>query len=159
VALVGSSIGALLPDSVVLALVLITGACIVFSLLWHLRGSLSFPGNRVSMQVDRERTFYTPTGRFYFGAVMGVGLLTHMTTPLVYVFVLLTPSMSYVQALVIASGFATGRSIPILAGFMNVLKRPDPGDVSVWIVTPRVADRFLGVVVSAASGLLLLMAL
>jgi hypothetical protein len=58
----------------------------------------------------------TRFGRVYFGGLLGLGVVTYMTTPLVYAMVLYASALHLPIAVLAGVGFGLGRSRPLLTG-------------------------------------------
>ena len=56
---------------------------------------------------------------FYFGTVLGLGVMTTMTSPLVYELPFLSAAVKLPTALAIGTGFGIGRSKPIAVGLLT----------------------------------------
>lgn len=91
-----------------------------------------------------------PRGVLYFGAILGVGLLTDMATPLVYGGAALALNIGPGAALISGIGFGLGRSLP---GWVAVVVGPlaPPSRVAVrmisavhWFRWPGAAIGILG---------------
>lgn len=135
------------------------GAVILLAILWHALGHARFPGDRNGWQASRERALITRTGRLYFGFLLGLGVFTRMTTPLVYA-LLLAVAASGSASLAVAAGlgFGLGRSIPAFAGVGAGRASGDAVTVSRQILMQgRVVDRLAGVATGSALGLLLVL--
>lgn len=87
-------------------------ALALLSSLWHLSGRDSFRGDRQRFQAKRSWVNRGRAGLFYFGAVLGVGLLTEMSTPLVYAGAALAAASGPLAAAAYGVGFGLGRSVP-----------------------------------------------
>jgi hypothetical protein len=91
----------------------------------------------------------------YFGFLLGLGVLTRLTTPLVYALLLVVAASGSASLAVGAGlGFALGRSIPALAG---IAATPNATAVSHWILVRGRVDRLVGVATGSALGLLLVL--
>jgi hypothetical protein len=124
---------------------LAAAALAVFALAWHLRGGGGFPFDRSGVQANREWATSTRLGRVYFGYLLGLGVITHLTTPLVYALLALSAATGWQVALALGAGFGLGRSLLAVAGAVLVERGGDPGDVSTRIITPGALDRWVGV--------------
>lgn len=110
-----SAIGVLLPTAIRIGLA--TGT-VVFALAWHARGARTFIGSRSGRQASRRVAQQARFGRVYFGAVLGFGVLTYMTTPLVYAGWLYGAEVGLPLSLLIGAGFGLGRSRPLATGLV-----------------------------------------
>ena len=90
-------------------------------------------------------------GRAYFGALLGTGILTEMSTPLVWSGLIYSVAAGLPAAALYGMGFGFGRSAPALAA-IPAHKRPvDYGAVAVsvlWVI--RRPLRYVGIVAAAA---------
>ena len=59
-------------------------------------------------------------GRVYFGYLLGLGVVTHLTTPLVYALLALSAAAGWQVALALGIGFGLGRSLLAVAGAVLV---------------------------------------
>lgn len=144
--------GGLLPHE---ALVTAAACIVVAGAIWHLRGQLRFPGDRQGRQANRERALLTGSGRVYFGFLLGLGVFTHMTTPFVYVMLVVIAAAGRVPiAFAAGIGFGVGRSAPALGGLLMRAKSWNPGRASCTIVAQSRLDRIGGL---AAGGLALVL--
>jgi hypothetical protein len=141
IALVAAGIGGLLdgPWWAILA-----GVLAALALVWHLSGSSGFPLDRSGVQANRAWAMSTRGGRVYFGYLLGLGLATHLTTPLVYALLALAAAGGWQVALALGVGFGLGRSLLALAGAVLVDRMGDPGDLSTRIITAGMLDRWVG---------------
>lgn len=122
----------------------------VLALVWHLSGRTGFPFDRSGVQANREWAMSTRVGRVYFGYLLGVGVITHLTTPLVYALLALSAAAGWQAALVLGIGFGLGRSLLAVAGTVLVDRGGDPGEISTRIITPGAVDRWVGAVSALA---------
>jgi cytochrome c biogenesis protein CcdA len=83
---------------------------------WHAFGFVKVPLGRESIQANRRWATKGPMGLVYFGALLGIGLLTQMTSPLVVGGALLSASSGVRWAVLYGLGFAVGRSVPAFQG-------------------------------------------
>jgi len=91
-------------------------AWIAFCLCWYAFGFTKVPLGRESIQANRQWANKGPRGVFYFGALLGIGLLTQMTSPLVLGGALVAASSGVWWAVLYGAGFGAGRSLPALSG-------------------------------------------
>ena len=122
----------------------------VLALIWHLSGRTGFPFDRSGVQANREWAMSTRVGRVYFGYLLGVGVVTHQTTPLVYALLALSAAAGWQAALALGIGFGLGRSLLAVAGAVMVDRGGDPGEISTRILTPGAVDRWVGAVSAIA---------
>lgn len=87
----------------------------LYGLWWHVRGRVVVPFGRASVQANRDLVRGTP-GLVYFGALLGNGLLTEMSSPLVWAGAGLALVAGPLAALGYGVGFGLGRSATALAG-------------------------------------------
>ena len=120
------------------------------ALVWHLSGGTGFPFDRSGVQANREWAMATRVGRVYFGYLLGVGVITHLTTPLVYALLALSAAAGWQAALALGIGFGLGRSLLAVAGAVLVDRGGDPGEISTRIITPGAVDRWVGAVSAIA---------
>lgn len=120
-----------------------------YSLVWHASGARRFPGSHPGWQVDRQIATQTRLGRVYFGGSLGFGIVTQMSTPLVYVVALYAIAVHLPLALLAGAGFGLGRSRPILTG-LRAGDRVTPLAVMMRFARSTRADRILGCGVASA---------
>lgn len=87
----------------------------LYSLYWHIRGRVVVPFGRASVQANRDLVRGTP-GLVYFGALLGHGLLTEMSSPLVWAGAGFAAVAGPLPGLLYGIGFGLGRSATALAG-------------------------------------------
>ena len=112
-------------------------AWIAFCLCWYAFGFTKVPLGRESIQANRQWANKGPRGVFYFGALLGIGLLTQMTSPLVLGGALVAASSGVWWAVLYGAGFGAGRSLPALSGAVVGLGKLDPGQVAARIISRR----------------------
>ncbi|MBO0822939.1 MAG: hypothetical protein J2P27_03650 [Actinobacteria bacterium] len=112
-------------------------AWIAFCLCWHAFGFVKVPLGRESIQANKQWARKGAGGLFYFGALLGNGLLTQMTTPLVLGGALAAASSSVWWALLYGAGFGAGRSLPTFSGAMVGLGNLDPGELAARMISRR----------------------
>ena len=122
----------------------------MLALIWHLSGRTGFPFDRSGVQANRAWATSMRVGRFYFGYLLGLGVITHLTTPLVYVLLALSAAAGWHVALALGVGFGLGRSLVAGAGAVLVDRGGDPDEISARIITPGAVDRWVGVVSALA---------
>lgn len=105
----------------------------VGTVLWYLAGSRRVPFGRASVQARRDLAQKGSPGLVYFGAVLGIGLLTQMAAPLVYGGALPTLSSSPSWGLAYGAASGVGRSAPAWAGAI-LAGRWDPTSVSLGLI-------------------------
>jgi hypothetical protein len=88
------------------------------SVVWHVRGLADFPGSRRSRQSNRRRAQRGVLGSAYFGGVLGVGLVTEMTTPLVLTGAMMAVANALPWAILYGVGFGVGRSVASWVGVL-----------------------------------------
>lgn len=98
-----------------------------------LRGGSRFIGDRRSWQANRARALRGPVGVLYFGALLGAGLLTEISTPIYYVALLLAAANGLGWAVIGGIGYGIGRSFPAIAG-AGIGMRLTPHIVALWFV-------------------------
>lgn len=108
------------------------------SFLWHIRGRPTFRGAKAEIQANRQWATSRRFGRVYFGVLLGAGLLTAMTTPLVFAGAGLAAVNGPGWGVAYGAGFGTGRSIPTFAA---VFASATGSDVSPASVTDRLVIR------------------
>jgi cytochrome c biogenesis protein CcdA len=119
-------------------------AVLAVSLLWHAAGSSHMKFAQHSRQSNRGWAFNRRRGRLYFGALMGIGIATHMTTPLVYASILLAASKGPSWALTAGVGFGLGRSVPAIAAVFLGRRVRTPATVAITLLGHEPAARVLG---------------
>ena len=134
------------------ALLLLAVAALAWACLWYLRGRYRLPGGREAVQANRDLAIRGPAGMLYFGALLGVGLLTEMSTPLVYAGAALSLSQGLGWGALYGVGFGLGRSAPALAAALIPRRDVNPAAIArVMVSTNRKRSRWLGLVVSAGA--------
>jgi hypothetical protein len=128
----------------------------IFSIGWHVRGRDTFRGDNQRRQARRDLAVRPPFGLVYFGALLGFGLVTAMSTPLVYAGAAFAFGIGGLPGACYGFGFALGRSVPGLAGVILPFSETlSPVAAGSYISGGfRKSRRSLGV--AAASALLLL---
>lgn len=104
-------------------------AWLLGTVIWYLTGSRRVPFGRASVQARRDLALRSAPGLVYFGALLGVGLLTQMSTPLVYGGALLALASGPMVGLAYGAAFGVGRSLPAWGGAI-LAGRWDPSTVS-----------------------------
>lgn len=135
----------------------LTAAVLLFaSAFWYLSGRTYLRFGRNGWQARREAAFKGSLGKLYFGFVLGIGLLTEMSTPLVWAGLGVAFALTPAQAALYGFGFAFGRSlVPISSTFFG--SRVSVDEVGVLFVAKiRGHMRWVGSVVSTGIGLLVL---
>jgi len=89
---------------------------------WYATGRRVVPFGRVAVQTSRTASYRGRGGIAYIGIVLGAGLLTEMSTPLVWCGALAAVAMGLPWAAAFGGVFAIGRSIPLLVA----ASRPRP---------------------------------
>lgn len=125
-------------------------ALLLATFYWYARSFVRFPGDRESVQALKQRALFGRFGRLYFGFLLGIGVLTSMTTPLVYVLLFVEASLHPAWAIAAGVGFGIGRSVPALAGVTIGGRIGGPGAAAARITTRTHADRLVGCASSAA---------
>lgn len=120
---------------------------------WHWRGRGRFRFNRQSVQANKVLARRGQRGLVYFGGLLGVGLLTEMSSPLVWAGFVYAATSGIRAAAAYAVGFAFGRATPTLAAAANVGADLPPGVIAPFIVVDlRRYTRWLGVATAALGG-------
>ena len=151
-ALVGSAVHARLVVGVIAI------GWFAFCLCWHAFGFVKVPLGRESIQANKQWARKGPRGLFYFGALLGIGLLTQMASPLVLAGAFVAASSGLWWAVAYGLGFGAGRSVPVLSGAISGLGKLDPGQLAARTIRRRLtwASRLAGSIASLlALGLLL----
>lgn len=104
----------------------------LYSLYWHARRRLIVPFGRTSVQANRDLVRGTP-GLVYFGALLGNGLLTEMSSPLVWAGAGFAAVAGPLPALLYGVGFGLGRSATALAGIPLGPRVTDYGRVADFV--------------------------
>jgi hypothetical protein len=124
---------------------------LLYGLVWHLGSRHSFPFARDGIQANRRLAACGIRGLVYFGGLLGVGLLTTMTTPLVLAGGVLTALSGPLWGAAYGAGFATGRAAPAFAAtaLNRGPARLTPGDLAqMFTVRGAKMSRSLGGVVA-----------
>jgi hypothetical protein len=85
-------------------------AIFLWALAWHTTRIGGFPGDRKRVQARRDLVTRGLLGPFYFGAILGTGLLTEAATPLVHAGPLLALGWGPTAGIAYGVGFALGRA-------------------------------------------------
>jgi len=89
----------------------------------------------------------------YFGALLGVGVLTEMSTPLVWAGVVYSAAAGLPWAIMYGLGFGLGRSMPALAAVPVYGRDINYGDVAALVVgSLRGPLRYVAVMTAAFGG-------
>jgi hypothetical protein len=102
------------------------------SLAWHIEHSGLVPFGRRSIEANGRLVRGRP-GLIYFGALLGVGILTEMSTPLVWAGVVYSAAAGLPWAVMYGLGFGLGRSMPALAAVPVYGRDIDYGDVAALV--------------------------
>jgi hypothetical protein len=105
-------------------------AWITFCLCWHALGFVKVPFGRAAIQANRRWTMKGAGGLVYFGALLGIGLLTQMSSPLVLGGAFAAASSSVGWAILYGLGFGGGRSVPAFAGAIYGLGGKNPAELA-----------------------------
>jgi hypothetical protein len=89
---------------------------LVASVAWYAKRGITFPFARQGAQANREWARWPAFGLFYFGGLMGIGILTAMSTPLVYAGVAMSLALGPLWGVLYGAAFGIGRSIPAFVG-------------------------------------------
>lgn len=138
-------LGALVPATATLAAAVIAAT---YSLWWHASDKPTFRGSRSGWQADREIAMRTRLGRVYFGGLLGFGIATYMSTPLVYTLSFYAAATHLPNALVAGVGFGLGRSRPIATG-LRARGGLSPAVIANRFAHPVGSDRVLGCFIAA----------
>jgi hypothetical protein len=131
-------------------LLLLAVAVLFWACQWYLRGRYHLPGGRQAVQANRNLAVRGPAGMLYFGALLGVGLLTEMSTPLVYAGAALSLSQGIGWGALYGVGFGLGRSVPALAAALIPRRDISPAAIArTMAFTNRERSRWLGLATSA----------
>jgi hypothetical protein len=133
-------------------LLLLAVAALAWASLWYLRGRYRLPGGREALQANRNLAARGPAGMLYFGGLLGVGLLTEMSTPLVYAGAALSLSQGLWWGALYGVGFGLGRSAPALAAALIPRRDISPAAIArAMASTNRERSRWLGLATSAGA--------
>jgi hypothetical protein len=92
----------------------VAAGCFALCLIWHVRSRSSISFGRRSIQANRALVRGT-RGLAYFGALVGIGLLTEVATPLVLAGAFYALAAGLPAGVLYGAGFGLGRSGPALA--------------------------------------------
>ena len=121
---------------------------------WHLSNRWRFPGDRRGVQANKHLVRGIG-GRLYFGALLGAGIVTEMSTPLVSTGIFYGLAGGALVAVCYGFGFGLGRSAPSMAAVPLYRRDIDYGPVaSRVVVSMRQFGKYAGPFVAAASALL-----
>ena len=123
---------------------------LMWTATWYLRQLVRVPLGRDSRQSNRHFASRGVLGQIYFGGVLGVGLLTQMSTPLVYAGALLSLANGPMWGGVYGVGFGLGRSVTPWIGAMKG-EFEAPHRVSMFLIEGRSRMRWPGVAVVGLS--------
>lgn len=132
-------------------------AAFLFCLWWYARNSYRVPFGRSSVQANKS-LIRGWLGVVYFGALLGVGLLTEMSTPLVWTGAIYSVATGPAAAAIYGLAFGVGRSSPAIAGAFLGPRVRDHHRVGLFVVIdlrsrlrwPGLAASALGVLTAAA---------
>lgn len=113
-------------------------------LSWYIIRRPRFRWSRQDNQANRALAYSGALGQLYFGTLMGVGILTQMSTPLVYASLLGAASEGVAWALVAGVGFGLGRSMPAVAGAAVGEYASNPHSLYLALTRPRRTARTIG---------------
>lgn len=133
--IVSATLGFMLPQAV---LYVAAGTLSVVAAAWHISGLRTFPGGRHDRHANRAWAHSGRVGQLYFGALMGAGLFTQMSTPLIYPTLLLSAAGSWKWVLAAGVGFGLGRSGPAVAGALLAERHLNAHSVFLAMTRPRV---------------------
>ncbi len=86
------------------------------SAVWYLSGRRQIPFGMATRQANRYAAHSGPLGVVYLGQVLGLGIATEMSTPLVWSGVLFAVGLGAPASAAFGLGFGLGRSAPVIAG-------------------------------------------
>jgi hypothetical protein len=115
---------------------------------WYVSGREAVPLGRHGVQTRRSWAKRGSPGMFYFGAVLGTGIATELSTPLAVLPMATSFAWGTTIAWPVALGFGLGRAFPAIFG-MGLSK--SPGEVARFFVGNRARLRTPGTVVSVAA--------
>lgn len=131
---------------------------LIWSMIWHARRMQFVRFGLSQIQANKQTAARGVPGAFYFGAALGSGLLTKMSTPLVQVGALLAVACGPGWALSYGAAFAAGRSSPVWVGLLSG-SRKEPHSVALAFIDRRtrlwvvgLAAAVLGVACALAAG-------
>jgi hypothetical protein len=128
-------------------LVLLAILALGLSAGWHVRGAPRVPAGRYGKQARRKYVGMR-LGKLYFGSVLGTGILTELSTPLVYGGLMLAAVVWSPGSLGYGVGFGLGRSVTIWIGLLSTVRR-SIHDVAGAFFLARPLARWPGAVVAA----------
>jgi hypothetical protein len=134
-------------------LLLVALYLLVASTWWHLRRRGDVPAGRGGIQARRNWATQGRRGLAYFGAVLSVGVLTEMTTPLVYAGLAMAGGSGWLGAAGYGVGFALGRSVPPWIAAL-VPARSSPATLTLFFIQNARRLHPLGVLAGAAGAAL-----
>lgn len=120
---------------------------LAYAVFWHATGRSTVPAGRQGFQARRAWVDEGRGGLLYFGAVLGVGFLTEMSTPLVHAGMALAAAHGPYQGMGYGAGFGAGRSLPTWTAVVLGGRFP-PGLVGVTFVENYRRFRVLGALAS-----------
>lgn len=99
---------------------------------WHSRRQRFQPWRKAGVQARRHLAARGAVGRAYFGAVLGVGVLTEITTPLVGAGLVASVALGPVAGITYGVAFGIGRAVPGFVAAVS-LRGDDPKPVTEWM--------------------------
>jgi hypothetical protein len=107
-----------------------------------------FPGQNASYQANRDLAQSGLAGILYFGWILGLAVLTEVSTPFLYTGLTLAAAEGFRWAAAAGIGFGLGRSVPVLVGLLGSGRDADPHRLALTIRygLPRVRLALLSVV-------------
>jgi hypothetical protein len=132
------------------ALGLLAAAVLVGSAFWYGKGGGHVPFGRQGVQSHRDLAGRGWLGLMYFGGLLGVGLLTQMSTPLVWAGVFVSLYKGPGWAFVYGIGFGVGRAIPVwVVAFLR--GRFIPAELTAYLISNSRRLRWVGLATTLAA--------
>jgi hypothetical protein len=144
VAFIGASIGLGLPRS------LLAGMLSLGALAWYARGHYPIPWGRAGVQANRDLASRRRAGLLYFGGVLGPGILTVMSTPLVWVGVAFCLAGGVVWGVLYGMSFGFGRSVLGLVVASIKGRDLDAGQLTDHVLGMKSRVRWVGLATAVA---------
>jgi hypothetical protein len=125
----------------------LTVALVLRSIFWHIRPLKRFRWSRFQHQASRPLSELGIPGLVYFGAILGVGIATEMSTPLVQAGAMGAIWGGAIWGAVYGACFGIGRSSPLWSAALSRDKSRSPASIIEHYVGPlrRHRMRYLGV--------------
>jgi hypothetical protein len=104
-----------------------------WALAWHLVGRPGFRWRHLGIQANRSWVQRGPLGLVYFGALLGAGVITEMSTPLAYAWIAAAGANGVSWGVIAGLGAGLGRATPAFAGAARLAGAMSPGSIGRYV--------------------------